>query len=199
MQKRIALPTGEQLECALTKAMNSDGRLDRTEVDRQRLAYVYELMQPASHTECCIVVWAGFHENPDRTALVKEYCRRRNHEPSGMFDHPALALESWHLPDTQRLLVFKEHLYCLVQELTGFSDGRKIVRGIYQGESHEHIGFDAFLVMCTEAWRSELSVLELKSLYALIHDRFAVSLHYYWCSSIVENAIQIIRQQRGGA
>jgi hypothetical protein len=71
--------------------------------------------------------------------LADEYVRRRDQEPSRLFDHPLLELRTWGLPDTRRILIFREQCVALVQELVGVGPekAKTILFAIYRGDMDE--------------------------------------------------------------
>ena len=105
------------LTAALEQVLAAQERLHgsvRDESQQSNLFYAFQEIRPNSHTELAFVVWAGSRCQP-ADSLVDEYCRRREGLPSILFDHPLLSLHGWCMPDTYRLLVFREQLEALAK------------------------------------------------------------------------------------
>lgn len=95
------------------------------------------------------------------------------------------------MPDTCRLLVFREQLETLVRQLTGGLDGQKVVRSIskFRGGDEHGISQNEFRAMVTPDNR--LSDKEITLLYDYHGERFAESVPHIWCSTIAELALCI--------
>lgn len=177
----------DKLTATLEQALAAQDRLHGTvrgEAQQANLMYAIQEIRPKSHTELAFVVWAGTKRQP-ANSMVDEYCRRREGLPSMLFDHPLLSLHGWCMPDTYRMLVFREQLEALAKQLTGNRDGRDVVRGIYQFEkSIKGISPVEFrkLVDPANGLRAEVVTL----FYEYIRERYPESLSYVWCSTIIE-------------
>jgi len=80
-------------------------------------------MAPSTHIEAAI--FAAIAEraryprlNELQTEIVEEYVRRRNGNRPLMPDHPTLSLEGLGMPETYRLLIFREQVTKLMETLT---------------------------------------------------------------------------------
>lgn len=175
------------LTAALEQALAAQDRLHgsiREEAQQANLIYAIQEIKPSSHTELALAVWAGSRCQP-ANIIVDEYCLRRTNLPPSLFDHPLLSLHGWCMPDTCRLLVFREQLEALAKQLTGNRDGRDVVRGIYQFEkSIKGISPVEFRKLINPA--NGLTAEEVTLFYDYIKERYAESLPYVWCSTIVE-------------
>jgi len=182
--KRNALLAG--LELSLEEQGHLHG-CTRDDLQRGNLQYAFQEISPATHTECAFVVWAGTRCQPVHD-VIDEFCRRKAGQEPLLFDHEVLSLKGWCQPDTQRILVFREQIESLVKELSGKGDGKAIASGIYRfcgvGTG---ISLDEFVGMVTS--KGELSAGGIADLYDYIKERYASSLPYAWCSTIVERAL----------
>jgi hypothetical protein len=160
----------------------------RDDIQRENLEYAFRKISPSTHTESAFVVWAGTRCQPVHD-IVDEYCRRRLGLAPIMFDHDLLNLRVWCQPDTHRILIFREQLESLVNELTGRSDGQRVTYEIYRHETNgDSISLDKFASLI-DADAYKLSHEEIAAFYHNIRDSYATSLPYTWCSTIVERAI----------
>ncbi|GFE60784.1 hypothetical protein [Geobacter sp. AOG2] len=185
------------LLAGLESSLEEQGRLHgctRNDVQRGNLKYAFQEVVPATHTEGAFVVWAGTRCQPAHD-VVDEYCRRKAGQESRLFDHEVLSLKGWCQPDTQRILVFREQIESLVKELSGNGDGKTIANGIYRFcETGAGTSLDEFMGMVIS--KGELSAGVISDLYDYIKERYASSLPYAWCSTIVERALHSAGQYR---
>lgn len=87
------------------------------------LAKIFEMMAPSTHVEAAI--FAAFSErahNPGlksrQTEIIEEYVRRREGGKPLMPDHSILSFEGLGMPQTYRILVFREQVTKLMEALT---------------------------------------------------------------------------------
>jgi hypothetical protein len=176
---------------ALEQALAAQDRMHgtvREESQQANLIYAMQEIRPANHTELAFVVWAGTRHGFSQP-IVDDYCHRRAGLPSSLFDHPLLSLYGWCMPDTSRILVFREQLEALAKQLTGNRHGRDIVNGIYQNErSIRGISPLDFRGLIDPV--NGLAEAEVSQFYDYLKERYAESLPYVWCSTIVERAVQ---------
>lgn len=158
-----------------------------TQEEIDNLNYAYRVVKPATHTEAAFVVWAG-SQLQSVTSLVDEYCRRRNSEPSQMFDHSTMKLKGWCRPDTHRILVYKEQFEALSQELTG----RDVAYNIYQGEfDSTRYSFDRFCIDLKQEYKDSLNQDEIDGLYRHIKQMYRLTRPYSFCSTVAERALAV--------
>lgn len=202
-----------ELTTKLERVLATQDRLHgavRDEAQHANLIYALKEIRPGSHTEFALVVWAGTRHVPVHE-IIEEYCLRRADESPGvcfynphditdkycrhrvgrssrLFDHPLLSLHGWCMPDTYRLLVFREQLEALAKQLTGNRDGRDIVWRINQYEkSIKGISPMEFRKLIDPV--NGLTAADVTLFYDYIRERYAASLPYVWCSTIVELAL----------
>lgn len=180
----------QELAVAIERELKDQGCLygvEREVVQRANLISALEEIRPTRHTEFAFAVWAGSQCEVTHH-IIYEYCRRRSGFPSSLFDHPLLALEMWCMPDTCRLLVFREQLDTLGKQLTGNSVGRRVARGVYRfGGPSAGISPEKFRGMIDP--QNGLSEGEITQFYDYINERYGESLPYAWCSTIAERAL----------
>jgi len=80
-------------------------------------------MAPSTHIEAAIFAAVAEqahspHRNKMQTEIVEEYVRRRKGDRPLMPDHPTLSLEGLGMPETFRLLIFREQVTELIETLT---------------------------------------------------------------------------------
>jgi hypothetical protein len=178
----------EALEQALAEQDGLHGVV-REETQQANLIYALQEIKPGSHTELALVVWAGTRYEPAH-AIVEEYCLRRAGRSTSLFDHPLLSLQGWCMPDTCRILIFREQLEALVKQLTGNRDARSVLRGIYKHPVAEGcLSFATFQQLITPD--NGLSDNDVRGFYVYLKERYAEALPYAWCSAIVERAAGI--------
>lgn len=179
----------ESMTRALEQALAAQDRLHgctRNQIQQANLIHAVQRTMPASHTEYALAVWAGTRPAA-ADALVEEYCRRRDGSSSQLFDHPLLSLHGWCMPDTLRLLVFREQLEVLAKQLTGNRDGRGVVRGICRYEvAGKGISQAEFCGLVDPA--NGLSGGDIALFYDYIRERYAEALPFAWCFTIAERA-----------
>jgi len=183
----------QEIAGALEQALAAQGHLhgiERETVQRENLIYALQEIRPVRHTEYALTVWFGTRFEPVQDK-VSEYCLRRAGLPILQFDHPLLTLNGWCMPETCQFLVFREQLKVLAKKLTGKSDGRSVVRGVYQYCSlSDGISLEEFQVMIDPV--NELSNVEISGFYDYLRAQYGESLPYTWCSTIAERALQTL-------
>ena len=80
-------------------------------------------MAPSTHIEAAIFAAIAEqahspHRKKMQTEIVEEYVRRRKGDRPLMPDHPILSLEGLGMPETYRLLIFREQVTKLIETLT---------------------------------------------------------------------------------
>jgi len=174
---------------SLEQALAAQGRLhgvEREVVQRENLIHALGEIRPTRHAEYALTVWFGTRYEPVQD-MVHDYCLRRAGLPIMQFDHPLLALHRWCMPDTCRLLVFREQLEALATQLTGNSNGLNVVRGIYRCRGYsDGISPDEFREMIHPD--NGLTDGESALFYNYLGERYCDSLPFTWCSTIAERA-----------
>lgn len=179
----VRVPTLSQLVSVLDDQSQLDMKEPLSQEHINNLTYAYRLIAPVTHTECAFVVWAG-NQWQDITNLIDEYCRRRRGEPSQMFDHNLLSLETWCQPRTERIFVFREQLQALSKELTGLDIAFKI----HNGTSGSGCTLEMFYERLCPYYKETLSQKMIEEFYQYIRCMYATSREYSWCSALVESA-----------
>ncbi len=153
------------------------------------LRYAVTKIEPQTHQEVAFVVSVGV-SCQQLSHVVDEYVSRGRGGLISLPDHPLLALENWCVPDTRRLLVFREQMDSLFMELT--DRWMHECRQLWHGVRARRISVDEFHEQLCEPHRSRLTVGETKMLYESIHLFLHVGIRpYAWCSTISERAIRL--------
>jgi len=161
----------------------------------RNLDYAYEQINPADHQEMAFVVACSMSEEP-RDDVVNEYVRRKQGRESLLPDHPLMALETWAMPYTQRVLIFEEQIQALLRELTGSKTCLSlysIYRHAFQGPALKA----AFVGIFLEERRKRLTSEEITTIYDALEYYFPKLRPYYWCSTIVMRAIALVSKSGG--
>ena len=106
---------------AVDKENIAHGRRKMSSRERENLAYACDAIRPSNHVELSIVIGLGPRWMPYRKH-IDEYVRRRDGLSSQSDDHPFLVLDKYVVPDTQRVLIFREQLLKLIAKLTGMNN-----------------------------------------------------------------------------
>lgn len=189
-----ATPTVDELDRIL-----QDGYFMRsTAIDvfyiRENLLTAYQIINPTSHVECAIAVWAALRKSP--AILLEEYFHRREGAPSNMFDHKVLDLKYRGLPYTHRILFFSEQVNALVSAVIGSFDeqtARKIWLAQLPFHAEEEMGIEEFTTLACGYYAVHFpnSMDNIKHLYHLIQESYESSLPYSLCSGIVGEALRL--------
>ncbi len=218
------IPLGElfmrderSLTRALIRVMNEQGLYDDYAISLEQinnLRYACKSIKPSSHQELAFVVACGMSHQP-LNSLIDEYVRRKNGFSSKLPDHEMLALKEWGLPDTHRILIFKEQIKALIKNLIWRdnnsaneeqlkSSGRKekgnLSSGIqtmtltekrnflYYGSLRRSLTYsDFFEALSTN--KQLIGDAELKKIYdALLYYGKAGCRPYAYCSTMAERA-----------
>jgi len=99
--------------------------------------------------------------------IIDEYARRKNGKKPKAPDHPILALKEWGLPDTQRILIFKEQVVALLKQLTccDIYGWRKMYLKLTLTEDRSWKDLKGILV---DSYQRRFSDEEVKDIYEVI-------------------------------
>ena len=158
-------------------------------VEQKNLKYAMNCIKPVKHQEFAFIVWCGHRPEPV-TNWIDEYARRRAGEPSQLLDHPILDLTSWCVPESYRILVYREQFQALIKELTDVRDNARaseILTEMYR--MPQRADADRFLQnIFSIKWKEALSITESEFIACYIQDYYPRSLPYAYCSTIVERS-----------
>lgn len=154
------------------------------------LAYAFNKIKPALHEEMAFVVACCMAPHSLKYA-VDEYSRRKNGKQSKGPDHPILALEEWCVPNTRRILIFKEQMQALWGEVTN-RPPLSMMR-LWQEVNNKTIGLNDFHELLTEKYRNQLSKDEVKIIYEAISYIPSGFRPYTWCATIVSRADALVK------
>jgi hypothetical protein len=148
----------------------------------ENLSYAYHAVNPRTFTEMSLVIWAGIQMHSEITVpYINEYCRRRSGAAPQMFDHPVLALENYCVPDTHRVLVFREQFDLLGYKLTK----RNIATELFKGKCSSEM----FNELLLPTYKESLTKKEKRRLIQYIVSGYGFSRTYTWCATLVEQAL----------
>lgn len=163
--------------------------------DPANLVYAVKQIQPTNHQELAFVVACGSqHESCD--AVVDDFIGRRAGRVAILPDHPLFGLQKWDMPDSQRILIYREQIEGLLIELTACH--RKDVSALFYRLLRSKCKLDNFTknnfidTVCKE-YRLLLSDNELGVIYNAIFCNIPSSRYYYWCSTIATRAEMLMK------
>jgi hypothetical protein len=175
------------------QASHNDETLSPMQI--RNLDYAYDQINPTNHQEMAFVVACSMSEEP-RNDVVDEYVRRREGKESLLPDHPLMALEEWAMPDTQRILIFKEQLQLLLKVLTG-SENCVSLKYLYRLTFQKDDMQDKFVGLLLEEWRKLLTSEEITTIYKAFEYYFPKIRPYHWCSTMVTRATALVSKSGG--
>jgi len=159
------------------------------------LDYAYDQINPANHQEMAFVVACSMSKEP-RNDVVDEYMRRREGKESLLPDHPLMALETWAMPDTQRVLIFKEQLQALLKILTGSEYSVSLLQ-LYRLTFQKDNLHEKFVGLLLEEFRKRLTRKEITTIYEAFEYYFPKIRSYYQCSTMVTRATALVSKSGG--
>jgi len=149
------------------------------------LSYAFKKIKPANHQE---MAFAVAYSGPiySQKYVVDEYLRRKNGKQSKGPDHPILALDNWCVPNTYRIIIFKEQIHALCGEVTNYS---LTPHRLWVGINYKTIELNDFHELLNDEYRNQLSKDEVKIIFeAISYVGQGGCRLYSWCSSIVSRA-----------
>lgn len=154
------------------------------EVQKANLAYAFNKINPSNHVEEAIAVTCSTSYQPVYH-IVDEYVRRKNREKPLLPDHPVMMLKAWGVPDTYRMLIFREQINALLAELTGSSVG-------YGTRMYKEIMLCGVTEQRLTALLSkkyyDFGTKDIKVIYDAVCYYGPLAKPYTWCSSMVSRA-----------
>ena len=181
---------------ALIKVINNQNALYDSKMlpgEIENLSYGLDRIKPANHQELAFIVACGtYHHSSSMRHIIDEYARRKDGKKPKTPDHPILALKEWGLPDTQRILIFKEQVVALFRQLTGCAEWGWQQK--YRILTLAKDGIWKFLrVIMVNPYQRELSDEEVKDICeAIIYTKYKWK-PYAWCSTIVTRASDLVK------
>lgn len=189
------ISTKDQIN-SLIKVINEQGRYNdykmwQTEINN--LTYAFENIRPTTHQELAFVVACGSQIMP-YTHIVDEYIRRKKGYVSQLPDHPILTLNAYCVPDTQRILVFKEQILALLRELSGWGNQR-VNELLYNlgkpGDSDILFNKDNFISFLNEKYRRQFSSNEIDIIHKILNYYVPHRISYFSCSTMASRGTQL--------
>lgn len=178
---------------ALIKVINNQNAFYNSKMlpgQIENLSYGFDRIKPANHQELAFIVACGTYPSSMRH-IIDEYARRKNGKKPKAPDHPILALKEWGLPDTQRILIFKEQVVALFKQLTccaewGWQQKYRILM-------MEDTSWKFLKVIMIHDYQRELSDEEVKDICeAIIYTKYKWK-PYAWCSTMVTRASDLVK------
>jgi len=155
------------------------------------LTYAFKQIKPACHQDMAFVVACSMSFYSMKH-VIDEYSRRKNGEQSKAPDHPVLALEKWGVPNTYRILIFKEQIHALFRELI-VNTPPNIIR-LWYDILNKTINCEDFYELLTEKYRNQLSKDEVKIICeALLYVTRGGCRPYTWCSAMASRADALVK------
>jgi hypothetical protein len=174
------------------QALYVDAKFQRGE--EENLRYAYEQINPQNHQELAFIVACGSHVKP-LAHIVDEYVRRRKGEESLLPDAEMAPAIVTGVPDTQRILIFKEQLISLVDELTSLDGAYNQM--IFEKILNKEETLDIFIAeSLLPIYRDHFERDYVKSLYDAILYYGPICRSYVWCSTVANRAGEMIVQAR---
>jgi|GEM_PF-1916462 len=161
---------------------------------KANLVYAFININPSYHLEEAIAVACSMSYQPT-CHIVDEYVRRKKGEASRLPDHPVMRVKAWGVPDTYRVLIFREQINALLAEMTGSSleYGKQICNEMMIGEVKEN-NFASFLCEKYQSFNRD----EIKAIYDAVLYYAPTGRPYTWCSSMVDRADVLSERQKDG-
>jgi hypothetical protein len=158
------------------------------EEQKANLVYAFDKIDPSNHVEEAVAVALSMSYQP-ACHIVDEYVRRKKGEAPLLPEHPVMMLKNWGVPDTYRMLIFREQVNALLAELIGgtLEHGRRLCNKIMLREVKEQ-GFTSLLGDKYRGFRAK----EIKVIYDAVCYYGPSARPYTWCSSMVSRADAVV-------
>jgi len=152
----------------------------------KNLNYAINKIAPANHQELAFSVACSMSAISAKP-IIDEYVRRKKGGKPILPDHQILNLCAWCVPDTQRILIFKEQANALIKELSGKNGewySREVIMGVWGWKGNLNI--QEFKDIIADNHRKQLNDNEIKIIYeAILYMKHFGYRSYTWCSAIV--------------
>lgn len=159
------------------------------------LIYAVEYIRPSNHQELAFVVACGLQVESFEH-IVDEFVRRRTGGKVLLPDHPFLAMEIEAVPESQRIIIYKEQIISILLKLTTYS--RRYCLELYMRLLRTKYEMDDFSkkdlaeIVCEE-YRTQLNDKELGVIYDAILYNIQGNRYYYLCSTLATRAEVLIK------
>ncbi len=177
------------------KVLNEQGayhedRLD--EIQIINIKHAVDQIKPSNHQELSFVVACG-DQGQSSMHIVDEFIRRKNGKTSTLPDHPLLALEDFGLPDTQRILIYREQLEALIEDLTNLGRPSSKFFSLWNTlRLAEYFSgkfvYNKLVEELHEDYQKELSDREIETIYQALVFYIKIKRPYFWCSTMATRA-----------
>ena len=179
----------------LIKVLNEQGSYYGWEIDEVNISnikYAVEKIKPSNHQALAFVVACG-DQDQSSMHIVDEYVRRKKGKISILPDHPVLILEDWGLPDTQRMLIYREQVEALIEDLTNLGrPSSKFFSLENKLRLAEHFSgkfvYNKLVEELNEYYQKRLSDNEIEIIYQALVFYIKIKRPYVWCSTMATRA-----------
>ena len=149
--------------------------------ERENLRYACDAIRPSNHVELSIVIGLGPRWVPYRKH-IDEYVRRREGLTSHGDDHSFLELDKYVVPDTQRVMVFREQLLSLIAKLTGKNNPDSLFHLRQYMQARADI--PPLKEVALPAYRRKFNNEEFALFERVLRGNAAIALPYTYCSTM---------------
>ncbi len=159
---------------------------ERSPKERESIFNAYSRIQPRTHTELALVVWATMScYDPKRQELLEEYCLRKAGKEPQIFVHPVLQNCTLETDRTFGLPIFKEQIEIIGRVVLGLNVA-KLYQKFHEGED---LSANIELVRYKNPAVAGLTDSEIVQCLELLVQNYATSIpHYSYCSAVVEQS-----------
>ena len=170
-------------------------RMRRNDVfhDEQKanFLYAFDKIKPLNHLEETIAVACSMSCQPV-CDMVDEYIRRKHGISSRLPEIPIHSLNNWGVPDTYRVLIFRDQINALISEITGqtLRASHNICNEIMCG----HIKDTDFASYLSDKYQW-FSRDDVTAVYDAVVYFAPTGRPYTWCSTMVDRADTISERQ----
>lgn len=149
----------------------------------ENLSYAFAAINPQSYDEFTFVTTCRWNASRE---FADEYVRRKNGRTPQLPDHPLFSLHWCLMPDTRRILVFREQIESLFTVLMA---PQKRGESLYRYQFiRDELSFGDFMTRVNVRYKTALSREELKTLYEGIRRYAPCACPYIGRSAIVSHA-----------
>jgi hypothetical protein len=165
-------------------------QLDTTQISN--IKYAVAQIKPSTHQELAFVVACG-DQRQSSMPIVDEYIRRKNWKTLTLPDHPVLALKGFGLPNTQRILIYREQVEALIEDLTNLGrPSSKFFSLENKLRLAEHFSgkfvYNKLVEELNEYYQKRLSDNEIEIIYQALVFYIKIKRPYVWCSTMATRA-----------
>lgn len=151
--------------------------------------YAYYNLRPTSHVEMAIIVCLSIRPIPIMM-FVDEYVMRRDTGVAFFPDHYVFGIEPISMPDTKRIIIFKEQIVALYRELSGMSLSKR--ETMERGFRRNEINIEIFYDNLSKYYKSIFSDNDVHAIYHAIEFYYKFGFRPYVYCSTVASRLEIL-------